>query len=629
MSDSSNKTRNNRGKASRAKDTTKATWETEEQARAVIQPILDGYPALVRRFGYQYDVHFGERLGRHFTRMERGNKLDERTPFFKEWSRSAVIKRFTDLVKKDFAKVQAIQVPRYAEVWTEVEEGQAKNIGPQSEFLPFSKDGPSKVIAVMSDKPPKAGFNWKAWEQACEDTARLLPPHSLKSVPMDLVLNGLKGKPGLELDPKTNAGFPTLKRIWYSREMEPGENEALDQTMDIVLGDASELIRISRSEYRNDVDFVAVVGQRTVQKGANPYKEPLKGKRIIMMMPKHEAVAGKTVMWNTQPALAQARNPDGTRIIPAWSSMPTLDKNMQVFLKGAHDAGRAVLSGDISSFDATLPPWAMWTVAQACSRWFDRQTANLFLMIMHADVYNTSVLMPTGYVKAGPSSVKSGSIFTSLVGCMANYTIQRYGMHAGYYKIDRQCVMGDDFIIDGDGISPDSISAAFDDLGMSCHPDKQFMEPQQLHFLQRTHTLGYPGGQGSVYRILGNVMSVEDDTQLRYDERNRYAYAFQALARLENANFNPEFETLANYVAAHDEIHLGKNLPVEVIQRQAGDYAERRLSEAKIKPWQSVGTGVPFSHWAINRVLRGEKLPPPGEARFRAVYGIGYDQVAL
>lgn len=616
------------------KATPKTTFKTEEQAKAVVTPVINTFEELGKQMGYQMLPAYSLRFERWMVRLEEGNRIDDRTPFFKDLPRATVVKGFWNVVSKPDNQTNfkplVDAIPRYAPVWQDVEESQAKNIGPQSIYRPFSQDGVEKVKAVMCDKPPLPSLNMRALEAALDDIRHLLPRGSVHAISIDEAIQGMHGRPQNAMDTKTNAGFPTCKRVWYRTEG-TGDDEALDNTMSIVLNDATQLVegaKKSKNYKAISPQFVAIASQRTVQKGPKPL-ESKKVKRIVLAMPKFEAVAGKTIMAPLQEKLAEVRNPSGIRIIPAWSPMPVLDKNMQVFLQYAHSHGRTVLSGDISSFDATLPPFLMWMVFQAMSDWLDREAATLFLAIAHGDVYDTSVLMPTGYVKSGPSSVKSGSIFTSLVGCMANYCIQRYGMHAGYYKIDNQCVMGDDFIIDGDGINPDSVSHAFADFGMECHPDKQFFEVDQLHFLQRTHSLGFPGGQASVFRILGNVMSVEDDTQLHYDERNRYAYLFQALARLENGNMNPAFEDLVTYVERSDKLRLGADMTPHDIVQKAGDYATRKMSEAQLKPWKSTGTGVPFDRWAVNRVLRGEKLPPPGYARFKAVYGVPYEAVGL
>lgn len=610
---------------------------TEEQARAYAEHGVRDAEEAIRSSGFRSNARALGNLDNWFTRMAKGNLIDERTPLFKNRSRPEVVREFTHkiLTNKLFDRVTT--VPDYGRVYCQVEASQAKNIGPMSVFKAWEYDGPDKVKAVMSDKPLTKAVKWDAYMQALDDVRHLLPPRSIRRSALEEAYRGMNGNPKFALDPTTNACFPYWVSGWNRPTPGKGGTESdrlRAEAQAFIYRQARALYAAAgrTSSYKSIAPYeVATASQRTVQKGPKPL-ESKKVKRIVLAMPKYtNTVPGKTIAQPLQLALSEVRNVDsGVRIIPAWSPMPTLDKNMQVMLEYAEAHGRTVLSGDISSFDATVPPQVMWDVCRAMSDWMEKDTATLFLAIAFGDIYQTAVLTPGGKVSACPSSVKSGSIFTSVEGCIINYFIQRYGYRAGYYRISQQTVMGDDFCLDGDGVTPDSVSAAFADFGMECHPDKQFCERCQLHFLQRTHSLGLPGGQGSVERVLGSLMSVEDDTQLHYDERNKFAYAFQALARLENANFNPEFETLVAFAALGDgELRLGAGFPADVIAGRAGEYARRKLSEATNKPWKSVSTGVPFRRWAVNRVLRGERLPPLGKDRFRAIYGISYDRVEM
>lgn len=610
------------------------------KASAVVNPSVAKAAQLIKQFHEPFIPGSLNRLKMWFMRMEEGNRADFRTPIYANLPRDAIVRGLLNRVKRpngSFLKIQST-IPSYGRSFWEVEGDQKENIGPQSPFLPWSLDGPDKLKAVMSDKRPSSSINWDAFQAAWEDVAGLLPRGSVHRIAFSEAITGWGGNAKYALDEHTNAGFPSWVKGWYHSPTSPKPaSEAQELSQKLIISSASQLYnvagRVSNWKQADRVQFIGTASQRVVQKGSDPFKRnssgKLKSKRVVIAMPKVEAVAGKSISVPLQEALAKVRNPEsGVRVIPAWSPMPVLDKNVQNFLAYADAHDRVPLSGDISNFDATLPPFVMWAVATAISESMDKETRNLFLMIMHGDVYGTGVLHPSGYMPATPSSVKSGSIFTSLVGCMANYFIQRYGSHAGYYRIAQQCVMGDDFILDGDGVNPESIARAFADFGMECNPSKQFIAPRMVHFLQRLHVLGYPGGEGSIFRILGSSLSLEDDTQIQKGEFTKYAFDFQALARLENANFNPYFTELVKYVSEGSSDRLGASLPAIDVQRKAGPYAQRRLAAARIKPWQSVGTGVPFEHWAVNRVLRGEILPPPGKDRFQAVYGHSYDGLA-
>lgn len=609
-----------------------------ERAEAVIKPILAEVEGLINADQLPHIPGSLNRLNMWMLRMEKGNRIDDRTPIYSWLDRPSIKAGLWGQVRDnvDLLTANGAFEP-FVKAWDEVEQDQASNWGPQSQFLPWTLDGPKKLHAVMSDKPPLRDLNWNAVRKAQEWISSLLPPASIHAITIKEALAGMHGDPKFALDPTTNAGYPSWVRIWYPKTEEQTD-EARRMTFKLVVDQASALWDLAHNQpdYRKLVrDRWGTASQRTVQKGMEPLKPndkgELKGKRLVIAMPKDESILSKTVSSPMQFDLTRVRNKSsGVRLIPAWAPMPVLDRNLQKFLQHAHDHKRIPLSGDISAFDASVPPFVIWLVAQAMSVWMDQPTAAIFLSLEFSDTYRTGVISPDRVVEPCPSSVKSGSNFTSINGCMINAFIQKYGEFAGYYEADQLCVMGDDFILDGDGVTPEAISHAFADFGMVCNASKQFVYPDAVHFLQRLHVLGMPGGMGSIFRVGGSTLAVEDDTQMKWDERNRYAFIFQALARLENANFNPEFETLVRFIAQGDKrYHLGEKMSIQEIVRGAGSYAERKLMEASLKPWKSTGSGVPFTHWAVNRVLRGEKLPPPGQERFKAIYGIPYTRVPI
>lgn len=584
------------------------------------------------------------RLEMWFQRMAQGNLVDDRTPFYTDRSWFQILHDLKGL----YLQTSGIdQLPRWAvNGYLETENDQLSSVGPKSQFLDWFSDGPEKLKAVMTDKPKRAGFDDAAWTTALNDVSEAgrdqMGRRVIASISLEEALKGMGGNEKYALDDSTNGAFPGYVGSWASTsKMSPNgtQNElARLEQFKLIQYKASAIVKAASQGSPDELiplSFVGTTSQRTVSKGLNPLKKvpgkPLKGKRIVIAMPKEEVWAGKTLMAPLQPALLHSFiNANGTAVIAGWLPQPQLDKTMQLMLSSAESSGQIVLSGDISAFDATLPPWAMWDVAQAISRWFGPSDAKLFKSILYADIFETQVLSPTGVMGPGPSSVKSGSIFTSLMGCMCNYAIQKYGEHKGLYTIAEVHVMGDDFVAYGEGVNPTQYEKAFADFGMECNASKQFYQRGQCHFLQRLHTLGYPGGAGSIARIGGGALVVEDDTQLKYDERNPYAFIFQALARLENAAFNPNFDHLVEWLAQGDKrYHLGKHLPTEAIIRRAGSYAERKLKEAINRPWTSTGSGVPFQNWSVNRVLRGERMPLIGKERYRFVYGVEYDDVEV
>lgn len=616
-----------------------AVFLPSEKVIKVVLPTISKVRDLLSRRGERIVPGWANRLELWLNRMVAGNKLDDRTPFYRSQSWFWVRKQLPGI----YTLRDTNALPKWSQRgYYKTEEDQLENIGPKSKFLPWPDDGPEKIAAVMCDKPKRLGFNQSAWLKALSAVASVLPKGSVHPITIEEALKGMGGQPKYALDPTTSGGSPGWVGDWANtsrmNEETPNNIARLVQYR-WILAQSRAIVKASQSGGPDELiplSWIGTCSQRLVQKGLDPLKskngKPLKGKRVVIAMPKPEVVAGKTLMAPLQPALVNGfvNEVDGSSVIAGWLPQPRLDKTVQYMLDHAERNGRTVLSGDISAFDASLPPWAMWDVAQAIATWFDVPGRKLFRSILYADVFNTTVITPSGLLGPGPSSVKSGSIFTSLMGCMCNYAIQKYGEAVGLYKIDVTHVMGDDFIIDGPGVGPESLEEAFAAFGMECNASKQFFERGSCHFLQRLHVLGLPGGMASVARVGGGALAVEDDTQLKYDERNPFAYIFQALARLENAAFNPQFTDLVEWLSRGDErYHLGRELPVESIVRRAGSYADRKLREAVNRPWTSTGSGVPFSKWSVNRVLRGEKMPAPGKERFQFVYGIPYDTVPV
>lgn len=623
--------------------------DARENANAVVMPSVEAAARLAVSRGWTWYPEAEMNLERWLGRMAAGSKDDFRTPFFKEMSRVQVQTMFKNHFYRNLGVLDGVPIPGYRETWLSIEQGEEVRCAPQSMYLPWLQDGPEKVHEVMSDKPLTSAVNSQAYAASLEFVASLLPAGRIRHIDPNQVVKVVKGldvqRSNVELDPTTNSCFPTYAGHWAQQSRlksnAPDFAEYRWYAVHEPVRRATVLWKIAaRSPNWRDIpcSWVGTVGQRT-----NPGKDmtPLvkdpdgkwkKVKRVVIGLDKTETVFGKTIMAVLQPALAKVVFP-GTDIpiIPAWQPLPSLDKAMQAVLELAQSHRLPTLSGDISGFDKSVPPQVIWDVAQSVARWFEPETARGFLAHMHAFVYDTAVISPSQIVSPCPSSVKSGSIYTSLIGCLVNLFLIMYGSFAGYYHILYVGVMGDDFVVVGPDVTPDSISKAFSDFNMLAHPDKQLFEMNILHFLQRLHVLGYPGGQGSLFRIGGNCLSVEDDKQLKGEEAgNPYAYIVQALARLENSVFNPEAERLIQLMASGDQrYHLGANMSTSEIVGRAGEYGKRRLMRDDTKTWDVAASGVPFDSWAVNRVLRGDKLPPPGKDRFKAVYGIPYEKVRL
>jgi hypothetical protein len=576
-------------------------------------------------------------LSNWLTRMVRGNKEDDRPPIWDGVPRERVKAMLDDRVNSNAALVTSInsRFPGFAKLWVEVESDQAKNLGPSSQFVSYLVDGPTKVEAVFSDKPLSTlRINAEASRKALEHIKRLLPARSLRAVSLRSIKPSSDDMSSKDrLDGTTNSGFPAWIRGWGQVQR---NDESHIKYREWLYPHCEELIaRYIRSTDPEKVAqvYYGTTGQRIVSKGPNPLVPKdgkWKGKRIVIAMPKDETLPAKTVFVPSQHALLEVRNSDcPARIFSGWLKMPTLDKNVQVLLEHAHKHKQSVISGDLSSFDATVPPDIWWQVALAASNWFDDDAAKIFLAVHFSDIYRTGVITPTKVIDPMTSSVKSGSNFTNFDDSLVNLYVQLYGYYSGYYGKPVSMVNGDDIVATGAGMTKAALAQAFADHGMIMNEEKSLEQYDMCHYLQRSHFLGIPGGMGSIYRVLVKCLAVEDDSQLRYDERNKYAYAVQALHRLEVASFNPMFQVLVDLIAAGDKLHLGSNLPAQAVASGAGDYATRVFTSDQRNIWSPSGSGIPFVHWAVNRVLRGEVLPPPGLDRWKAIYGIPYSSVPI
>jgi hypothetical protein len=334
-------------------------------------------------------------------------------------------------------------------------------------------------------------------------------------------------------------------------------------------------------------------------------------------MPKEEALLCKIITVNLMKSLRGVRL-NNVLTMCGWYNLQTIDIQMQILLANADKAGRTVLSGDVSNFDASIPPELMIDLGAIIGRWV-RGGEHLADNLVRALTYKTGLVTPDKFWPETMSSMKSGSGFTNLLDSLINLTILFYGEEMGYYKIQDACVLGDDFVIDGEGVNPESVTKAFSDFGMESHPDKQFYEEKALHYLQRLHYLGRPGGIASVMRTLGHALGFENMVY-RPGDFNSYTFVVRALSQVQNCAFNPFLLPLLNTLKDGDKYKLGAEItnPKELLT-MSGKAGEDILRINTTATWKR--SGVPFENWLVNGALRGEEPPQAGNALFRRVYG--------
>jgi len=599
-----------------------------ERERPYVERVLDS----IERDGAIATQDAYNRASRWMLRMAVGSDVDYRTPFYATRGEGGLIypKRSEIVAILDSKIRDKTSGDSYLdEILLGVENEQKGDIGPISMYLPWSEDGPNKATKVYSDKSCQATFDTAAWERALDRLQSLVASQSQGVTSVEEAIGGISsGNVGDDeddapsgLDTTTNSGSPHFITPWRPTEdMKMDKAREVDAAYKWYVDRSKLLIQEMRSGKDPAGDQFAIASQRLVQKGPKPYNE--KSKRLVIAFPKDEAIIWKTFTPGIMDTLREVRALNGVEILCGWKDLENMDRQMQIFLTHADSKGRTVLSGDVSNFDATLPPSIIYDVGRIIATWV-RGYTRLIQGLVYRMVYGTGLITPNKYYKPGPSSLKSGSGGTNLLGSLINLAIQFYGEEIGTYKIDGVCVLGDDFILDGEGVSPEATSETFTHFGMESHPNKQFYQAKTLHYLQRLHYLGRPGGMSSVYRTLGHALGME-----RLDSKvgvwNRFAHILRALGQLQNCVFNPFFLELVATLKEGDKYELGASFanPMDLVS-QAGPLGEQVLKEDMNAPWKTSGGNMSFKNWAVNGVLRGEELPPPGAMLIERVYGRG------
>jgi hypothetical protein len=557
--------------------------------------------------------------------LERGNVIDARTPFFGE-------RRGEKFHYRDREEIAAILDEKIKgissgdtdldEVLRNLEMDQRRDLGPWSQFLPFSQDGPKKAVAVYTDKSYSETLDGKSLERSLEWEMSLVKQQSVQPTSIDVAIHGTQSGDDVlsptGLDTTTNSGYPYFSSHWApSDDGLNADNEELAEVLQYHRKKSQELLSECNASGGSIPAWVAVTFQRLVPKGPEPYGP--KTKRLVIAFDKTEAILAKTFTPGVQMALRKAVADGGVRIMCAWFTKSVIDVNMQHMLSVAYENDRTVLSGDITNFDATVPPDLLLRVGNVVASWV-RGSERLVNALYKAMVANTYLLSPGKFYDAQPSSLKSGSGLTNLTGSLVNLVVLRYGHELGLYKIENVCVLGDDFVIDGPGVDPESISECFSHFGLVAHPDKQFFSPRALHYLQQCHWLGRPGGIASVYRTLNHVLGLERlPTGKNYGP---YFYSVRALSQIQNTVFSPFFSSLVDLVRSGDKYELGASFanPLDML-KESGPLGEEIVRIDTNKPWKVTGGETSFQNWLVNGYLRGEHIPDAGGALFQRVYG--------
>lgn len=596
------------------------------------------------------------RLNSWLSRMARGNYDPHRTPIFEDLTFAQVAHMIMGFVSNQRNRLARDLGPLYTEIFLEVEAHQAEKIGPRGCF-PDMRDGWIEEFfdKVWSDKPPKKELDKAAIAESLRWFASLIPAHSLDidDATIDKVWSetlssedGPSSESALNTD--TNSCFPDYVHKWLVFD-DPGATDAQRAVSAKIRRQVTMVYRLamkakSYKEILPYLHFVATANQRTnvsagyVRTDSNTYRGKLMSKlRGVVAMPKMDTCLGKALFIKMLPAIRKIKNQDGTPVFLGLFHPAVIDKACQQILETASRSGLVPLSIDYSAFDSTIPPWLMWEVAKAAATWMSHRMANLWLALVYAFIYQTTLISLSKIYPEGPSSMKSGSWLTNMMDSFVNLVVQRYGLEAGHYKsLITMIVHGDDGIMTGVGVTPDTYEPAADAVGLSANKDKQFYRKDSLAFCQKVHFRGLPGGIYPISRATAAIISKEDDdVRLETDKdvvgQFPYVLAYRTICRMETAAFNPEFARYVNLVADNIDGHLFRDMPANRLAKLAGTYADKYQAAVADKPWKGLAMGEKggFAGLCVNRVLHGEVPPKPGRALFEWVYNVNYDSVTF
>jgi hypothetical protein len=523
-----------------------------------------------------------------------------------------------------YAPVLAGLPEQYAKVFDTFEGSQREKIGNKSAFDSFFVDGPRKVHAVYSDKPRRTAVNEGWYKGAIDRLASTLQSRSIRVSSKEEAIKGEQGdnrftydSSGMDLT--TSSGPTWFIGPWYPTSgIDPKKRPEVQACYDYISGRYDDFIAAVRAEQWEVWFWTGMTYHRLVSRGSDVH-DP-KRNRLIIALEKAEPILWKIFTVALQESLRATKSPGGVRIHVAWMDLPNIDVDMQIMLREAEAHGRAVVSGDLSNFDATIPPWMLRDLGPVIDNWLQTDL-KLGEALCYCLAYRTQLITPVGLVGCQPSSMKSGSGGTNLLDSLCNVLVHYYAEEAGLYKVHNLAVQGDDFVIDGEGVEPGAVEEAFEVFGMEANKSKQMYERGVLSYLQHIHFLEKIGGIASVYRSLSSSLTYE---RLRFKsgEWNPFAEIVRTISQLEVTALSPFFETLVEFVQEGDRYKLGANYPASEIISRSGQAGVETLERGTASVSKSGLRESGFDRLAVNRVLRGWSPPPWGSReRFLEVYG--------
>nr|QQM16326.1 putative replicase [Sotsystermes virus] len=410
------------------------------------------------------------------------------------------------------------------------------------------------------------------------------------------------------MDGTTNSGLP-----WIIGHWKPGLDERDPEKLEAFRWLVKERVpavneELSRGEI---VKFAAVASTRMTQKG-----EGGPSMRLVDALDKAEPI-----MWKRfTPELLSKLRECGQFV--ALDDIPFIDLTMQSILDKASESGRTILSGDYSHYDQSLPSGLIELAGTIIANWV--RGGRTFVNALVSSMVTSAMVSPSGIVPWRRGGMRSGSGGTNLLDSICNLIVIMYGEEAGFWKVEQAAVQGDDFILDGEGVSPEAIAEVSTLFGLTAHPDKQYFASDSLMFLQRLHIRGKLGGIASTTRTLGSILSYERLVLRPNKWDSEVADTIRARAQLQNAWANPFFEILVKFVSKGDRFKLGGSATMRELLKRAGDSAEAIIRSSLSGQAEIQGGRIDTSSLdaAVIGVLSGKRIPEWGtKSRFEWAYG--------
>nr|QQM16319.1 putative replicase [Nitsystermes virus] len=543
------------------------------------------------------------------SRLAEGASVDLRAPYFSKEPRKSIVKGLEAQIGRLIKSDEILGL-----VFHYLESPEMEKIGPQSTAKPWNEWGPDLAQNLYQDTPfPGPDINSRALERSVEHVQSLVKVDSIRMTSAQQAIgqrvNGsVESMEAEGMDGTTNSGFPYLIGHWKPGldESDPEKLEAFRWLMSKRVPSVNEALSQGKV-----VELSAIASTRMTQKGADG-----PAMRLVDAIEKVEPICWKRF---TPDLIAALRE---TMQFCALNDTPYIDLTMQTILETAGREGRTVIGGDYSNYDQSLPSEFIALGGQIIANWV--RGGRTYVNALVRSMINSRLVTPTKIWPIAPGGMRSGSGGTNLLDSVCNLIVIYYGQEAGYWKVVSAAVQGDDFVLDGPGVTPEAVAEVASLFGLSAHPEKQFSVGGSLSFLKRLHIEGKLGGIASVMRTLGSILSYERLGVRPKDWNSEVNDTIRARAQLQNACFSPFFETLVQYVSSGDRFHLGKGKTLRQLLKSAGDTATSTLRDSLSGQVQLLGGALDTSSLdkAVVRVLDGKRMPPWGSRqRFLDAYG--------